>query len=224
MEREFVFEDVVARARVAFGVKNDAQLCQLLGFSSSAFANRKKSGSIPFAELIEAAHSRKVSLDALFFDEPPLHVNAQKKRIKARDEVELVHVPYYDAVGSCGAGSWIDSATVIETVPYARAWLVREGLNPDNTVIIGSRGDSMYPVITSGERLLLDRSKTDTSMGGIFAFVFQGELSIKYAQRAEGGLLISSENAERFPPRLFTPAETQQIVIEGQVRIGITRL
>jgi len=196
MEPELDFDQVIGRAKTAFGVKTDAELCELIGFSTSRFANRKRTGSIPYAELIAVAAERKVSLDVVFFHDPPLQVKS-RDGVKSTPgaEEDLVPIPHYDAIGSCGHGSWIESARVIEIVPVARSWLLREGLVPEQTVIIGSRGNSMYPVIKSGERLMLDRSKTDPSLGGIFAFVYQGEMSIKYLQRLNGGLQISSEDS-----------------------------
>lgn len=63
------FEIVMARAKEAFGCQTYAELGRELGLSTSAYANRKRSGSIPFEPLLAIARSRSVSLGWLLFGE-----------------------------------------------------------------------------------------------------------------------------------------------------------
>jgi hypothetical protein len=59
------FSSVMARAKEAFNAKTDSALAECLGMKVTAYNNRKKSGSIPYEELIEAAVSRNVDVSWL---------------------------------------------------------------------------------------------------------------------------------------------------------------
>lgn len=63
------FEIVMARAKEAFGCQTYAELGRELGLSTSAYANRKRAGSIPFEPLLGMARSRSVSIGWLLFGE-----------------------------------------------------------------------------------------------------------------------------------------------------------
>lgn len=67
------FEPVMARLKRAVNAHSYAELGRLLGLSTSAYANRKKSDSIPYDAIIHMARSRKIDLEWLFFGEgtPP---------------------------------------------------------------------------------------------------------------------------------------------------------
>lgn len=56
------FSAVIERAKEAFGVKSDAALAEAIGLKATAFNNRKKTGSIPYDELIAAAQPRNVDI------------------------------------------------------------------------------------------------------------------------------------------------------------------
>lgn len=137
---------------------------------------------------------------------------------------EVIDIPIYDCSGSCGPGNMLDNARVIDQLPVALKWLQREGLHPDKTIIIGSKGDSMAPKIPPGSQLILDLTKREPSLGGVFAFCYQDELFIKYLQRAEAGLWVSSEQRDLHPPRLFSPEEAAEIRIEGRVHLVFSRV
>ena len=61
------FEPVMARLKRAVNAHSYAELGRLLGLSTSAYANRKKSDSIPYDAIIHMARSRKIDLKWLFF-------------------------------------------------------------------------------------------------------------------------------------------------------------
>ena len=57
------------RLRVLLAVKTDAELADALGMKPNTFANRKKSGSIPYDEVVAVSNGRGISLDAVFSPE-----------------------------------------------------------------------------------------------------------------------------------------------------------
>lgn len=66
MKHELPFGVVMERLKSALGLSTDLDLAQLLGMSSSNYANRKASKSIPFDLVIPLCISRSVSLDWVF--------------------------------------------------------------------------------------------------------------------------------------------------------------
>ena len=224
------------RLMLAYGADSLDALATSSGHPIGTLRTWHKRGAVPPGECVRVAHETGVSLDWLMLGRyadvhpSPVFFGPDGSLVNLPDQIDparrsdVVNLKKYDAVGSCGCGSWLEHATVIETVPFARAGLVREGLSPDHTVIIGTRGDSMAPLIRPGAEVLVDCSKRDPRTGGVFAFTWQGELMIKYLQLTDQGLRMSSENSERFSPRLFSPFETEQIVVEGRVYVQITRL
>lgn len=221
---------------MTFGAASLDELATRSGHPVATLRTWNKRGAVPAEQCVRVAHEKGVSLDWLLLgrghadNDSPVFFGRNGSLVNSPEQAELCRWPEvvslkkYDAIGSCGCGSWIEHATVIEHVPFARDGLIREGLSPDHTVIIGTRGDSMAPLIRPGAEVLVDRSKVDPRTGGVFAFTWQGELMIKYLQLTDLGLRMSSENSERFAPRLFAPHETDQIVIEGRVYVQISRL
>lgn len=59
----------MARLKDAVQAASYAELGRMLGLSTSAYANRKRSGAIPYEAIVELASSRGVSVDWLIFGE-----------------------------------------------------------------------------------------------------------------------------------------------------------
>lgn len=55
MNREFIFADVIARAKECFGCASDKALATKLGMTPQTFGNRKNTESIPYGELLAVA-------------------------------------------------------------------------------------------------------------------------------------------------------------------------
>jgi hypothetical protein len=55
MKPEFIFSEVIARAKETLGCKKDKDLAALLGMTPQTFGNRKNTESIPFPEIIQAS-------------------------------------------------------------------------------------------------------------------------------------------------------------------------
>ncbi|SCX77804.1 S24 family peptidase [Desulfoluna spongiiphila] len=84
----------------------------------------------------------------------------------------LVYIPKYRATLSGGGGSFETTAEVLETCPFGEVWLRNKG-NPSSLVLFDVAGDSMAPMILSGDTVMVDRSRIGDEgrfKGGIFAF------------------------------------------------------
>jgi Bacteriophage CI repressor helix-turn-helix domain. len=66
MKNDFNFDDIIPRLKTAINVSNDADLAGRMGMKPNTFSNRKKSGSLPYEEIIRIADSENVNINWIF--------------------------------------------------------------------------------------------------------------------------------------------------------------
>lgn len=82
------FQAVVARLIQALGLASERALATELGLKSSAYYNRKKSGSLPLQEIVTLCLSRNVSIDWLFTGHGEALTNGEKLDVVPFSEVD----------------------------------------------------------------------------------------------------------------------------------------
>lgn len=75
--KEFAFEAVADRMKVATGCANDAQLAKFLGISTGDLANRKSRNAIPWDRYLKVCVSLSVSVDWLLTGIGPMKRDVQ---------------------------------------------------------------------------------------------------------------------------------------------------
>ncbi len=84
-------------------------------------------------------------------------------------------------------------------------------------------GDSMEPVISNNDVLLVDIASTDFNNGGIFLLTINNEWFVKRLRlRITGELDIISEN-EKYPVETLQPNSNIEICIKGRVIKNFSR-
>jgi len=66
MESTEKFDSVLGRLKEAAGLDRDSDIAKLLGMSPQALNNRKKTGSIPATEIVDACNQRGIDLNYVF--------------------------------------------------------------------------------------------------------------------------------------------------------------
>lgn len=112
---------------------------------------------------------------------------------------DYAFVPLYDAQCSAGAGSWNENSRVLTHLSFTRYSLRKQGLTPDHLSAIRIDGDSMEPVLNSGDTVLIDHTRTSIEGEGIYVLRFDGHLYAKRLQRNFDGVVIISENKHYQP-------------------------
>lgn len=112
---------------------------------------------------------------------------------------DYAFVPLYDAQCSAGAGSWNENSRVLTHLSFTRYSLRKQGLTPDHLSAIRIDGDSMEPVLNSGDTVLIDHTRTTIEGEGIYVLRFDGHLYAKRLQRNFDGVVIISANKEYAP-------------------------
>lgn len=219
------FEAVVERLKAALGLKSDAQVAKALGMKPNAFSNRMVSGSVPYEEIVTASAmldfdlvevltgskaSRVVSLrsdsaeNSLRTEEPGPSGGYQVQQAS-----DFVEVPLYDVRAAAGFGAFIHDESVVEALAFRRDWIARQfGSSPRDLRLIYVMGDSMEPVLSDGDVVLIDRMQREPREG-LYVLRFDDSLVIKKLQRLPGAMIkIFSENAAYEPVTMPAAALT----------------
>lgn len=97
-------------------------------------------------------------------------------------------------------------------------WLKRRQLKSEHLICVYAEGDSMEEVIHDGDSVLIDTSQRDITDGKVYALRYGEECRIKRLyKRPDGGLIIRSDNAARYPEIQIPPAQMEHVAIIGRI-------
>lgn len=123
----------------------------------------------------------------------------------------FVDIPEYELSVAAGAGSINDPSdyfvpTGNPSVRYRLDFFISKGIKPENCKRFKVTGDSMEPLLFSGDKILVDTSPIErVRTGAVYAVNYDGELRVKRLEkRIDGTLILRSENSayqpEAVPP------------------------
>jgi len=137
---------------------------------------------------------------------------------------EFIAVAKWKVSFSAGNGHTVSYELIEEGQPsiYRREWFQSQRINPKNVKRFDVIGDSMEPLLYTGDTILVDTSETDLSRiidGRVYAIRYVNELRIKRLYRKlDGTVVLRSENSnyqdENVPPELVS----EHITLIGRVR------
>jgi phage repressor protein C with HTH and peptisase S24 domain len=132
------------------------------------------------------------------------------------ESLGFVSVPIYDVRLAAGAASFTEGAKVIGEAPIDSQLLRQLGRsNAEGLGMVEAEGDSMFPTIPDGARVLLDLKDTRLR-DGIFGFRYDHELRVKRLRRTAEGVEILSDNP-RYPPERLEGQGMELFSIIGRV-------
>jgi hypothetical protein len=101
---------------------------------------------------------------------------------------------------------------------FQSSWIKREGLHRSSLCVVEAHGDSMEDRIHDGDVLVVDTSKKQVVDGKVYALRYQNELRVKRLyRRYDGGLILHSDNKDKYPPENIPPEGFDHIEIIGRV-------
>jgi phage repressor protein C with HTH and peptisase S24 domain len=101
---------------------------------------------------------------------------------------------------------------------FQSSWIKREGLHRSSLCVVEAHGDSMEDRIHDGDILVVDTSKKQVVDGKVYALRYQNELRVKRLyRRYDGGLILHSDNKDKYPPENIPPEGFDHIEIIGRV-------
>lgn len=224
----------VAKRREQLGLsqKNLAEKIQV----SQQSINKIESGQTRSPRnLDKLAEALEVSPQWLLFGDKPapaIAKDAYDNEIKAsslrveewesmnRDKDEFAEVPVLNVEAACGDGAMPDNEHEIYALPFRRYTLRRMGVNARNARVVRVIGNSMAPVLRSGDVVGIDTANNSTIIDGDLYAIRDGNL-IRVKQlvpRPDGGMIIKSFNNTDYPDELLSRDEFEQrIHIIGRV-------
>lgn len=189
-------EGFIERLRdLASKVGSANALAKAAGISQSGIQRYLNGGEPSRKALVAIADAGEVSVDWLATGRAP----AGQGLSAPSDMEDYAFVPLYDAQCSAGAGSWNENSRVLTHLSFTRYSLRKQGLTPDHLSAIRIDGDSMEPVLNSGDTVLIDHTRTTIEGEGIYVLRFDGHLYAKRLQRNFDGVVIISENKHYQP-------------------------
>lgn len=130
-----------------------------------------------------------------------------------------INIPMLAAKSSMGSGENLtyEGDQIIDHFPVSKDWLERTvKAKPQNLRVITGAGDSMLPTFNDGDLLLVDVSKRQIDIDGVYVLSAYERLFIKRVrQRLDGTFEVSSDN-----PTVKTVDVldgNHQIVVHGRV-------
>ena len=126
--------------------------------------------------------------------------------------VQVVGIPVIAAVA--GAGMFVYEETARDWQPYRQDRLVRAGMDEATSKLVEVRGDSMAPLIPSGEVVMVDVSQRSLWDGRIFLMSVDNEGIVVRRVFQEGKTWLVCGDHPGWRPRIFQETWT----VHGQVR------
>jgi phage repressor protein C with HTH and peptisase S24 domain len=115
---------------------------------------------------------------------------------------EFVLVPRFDVYAAAGDGIRAEASDQKPPLAFLSAWIKRRASGEAQCRLIAVTGDSMDPLLRSGDIILVDHGQRQVRNGDIYVFRHEDCLLVKrLAFSADGARLrIISANAETHPP------------------------
>jgi len=194
-------EQLVKALLQSLGFSRDSQLAEWLGVSAQAVSQARRKGKIPESWLIQVAERTDISLDRLLFDGPAgkSGLGADLYASNDQSEIAIRFVPLVSARLSAGGGSLETEDEIIDQFAFHKDWLERKG-NPADMVLMRVSGDSMEPVISHNDLVLVDQGKRRVVPHTVFAVGVDDGIYVKQLETLPGHRLVLRSFNERYSP------------------------
>ncbi|SQI42349.1 Uncharacterized HTH-type transcriptional regulator HI_1476 [Leminorella richardii] len=136
------------------------------------------------------------------------------------DKDEFIEVSMLNVEAACGDGTMAENEHEIYALPFRRYTLRRMGVNARNARVVRVIGNSMAPMLRSGDVVGIDTANHSQIVDGDLYAIRDGNL-IRVKQlvpRPDGGIIIKSFNNTDYPDEQLSREEFEQrIHIIGRV-------
>ena len=173
-----------------------------LQLSQANFATMKNRGKIPFSNILIFCAKKKISINWLLYDQNPGSLV---------DTTDKYWIKYYPTVSVSAGGGAYESEDNYESLQLPTYFVTMLGgkENLKNIDAINVVGDSMEPTLNSDNIIFIDKTKSDISRDGIYAFTTTHGLFVKRIQRrVDGKLDIISDNKD-YPSQILNKNELE---------------
>ncbi|MCV9379966.1 XRE family transcriptional regulator [Hafnia alvei] len=202
------------------------QLAEKIGTSQQSIAKIERGETLQPRKIKQIALALGVSVKWLQFgniEENAIDSSYVVKEWEAvsPDPYLFTEIPILDIELSAGNGC---EAEVVEsedsTYPFRRDELRKHGVTPSEARLVHIHGNSLYPVLTDGDKVAVDISQNHPIKDGDLYAIRDGVLlRVKILiNRPDGGLVLRSFNKEEYPDEILNLKECRsRINVIGRV-------
>lgn len=205
--------DNLKKARQAAGL-SQAELAERMGLNVRTYGSYERGErDLSTALLRQICQELKVSSDVLLETKGarPVESNAD---VLPQEKIHMI--PVFNSVAA-GFGAYA-SSDIVEYIPL----YIENDFDVEDTICITVRGQSMYPKIEDGDRIVVRRQECVDN--GRIAVVMIGDDAVVKRVNFDGERLeLTSFNPE-YPPRILQGAELANVKIVGLVQQVIKAL
>ncbi|MBI1175671.1 MAG: LexA family transcriptional repressor [Sideroxydans sp.] len=203
---EFGEGTVLYRLGVALGAEDLNVLGLKMDVPPKTVATWKRRGSVPYEQVEKVARKHGFSLDYLMLGHGSLHIedrSASECEEWVRSPMEnqtapegFILVPHYEVQASAGNGSLVHSEQIVDYLAFKADWVRNTlGVAQKDLALISVKGDSMEPVLSNEDLILVDMRKSRVEDNAIYVLQLDGTLLVKRIQRKlDGTLHVMSDN------------------------------
>lgn len=139
------------------------------------------------------------------------------------DGTEFARIPVYDVRLSAGGGASNYDETPIDFYTIGMSMLRDFTDAPvKRLAFVKVKGDSMEPLFTTGDWVLVDTRETHLATPAVYAFVNDGEAVIKHAsQHMETGAVTLISHNPKYEPQTITRPECLHVI--GRIVLSIRK-
>lgn len=230
--KTFSSKDIILRLKTAMNIQSDNVLAEALGVSKGTLSNWKVRNSIDFALVFSKC--KQISIDWLITGEGEMFKSAEQHRvvettpihqprsIEKKEDMQVVYLYNFEA--SAGLKSLFDNNrhNIIDTIQIPNL--------PKCDGAIHIVGDSMYPLLKSGDIILYKQMPLDIN------YLFYGEMYllsydidgddyivVKYIRKSKKGehyITLGSENPEHAPRDIDFRRINALALVKASIRIN----
>ena len=188
------FEEVTARLKdivsTEIGERRvlDKDVAEALGIAPAYFAVLKKRGSLPLGAVADFCARKKISINWLLYDQMPRSLEESTEKVAT--------IRYFKQINASAGGGALNWEERYETIRIDEALIELLGGIRHLKYIdaLEVRGDSMEPLLRSGDLVAVDRSRREIREGAVYVFRIAEELFIKQLVRSKKGWRCLSFN------------------------------
>lgn len=117
--------------------------------------------------------------------------------------VDYEYIPMVDAVAGAGS-SYVTSGDVQGYLAFRKDYCVRRRIHSKTCITLTVSGDSMSPLLQSGDMILVDTTEKDVMSGRVYLIGLGEECLVKQLNRSPDGIVVHSINPT-YPDQTIAP-------------------
>lgn len=130
----------------------------------------------------------------------------------------FILIPHYEVQASAGNGSVVHSEQIVDYLAFKADWVRNTlGVTQKDLALISVKGDSMEPVLSNEDLILIDMRKNRVEDNAIYVLQLDGTLLVKRIQRKlDGSLHVMSDNP-RYEAEIVNADRAAELLVLGRV-------